>query len=285
MSGRQGNGAFRPASVAFGQGGFSGGFRHTDGSPDNDTVVSPGVKSFAGLELFVGQEGHVTIQFDAFLDATVPSKALTRVTGCIQPAAEASYVFDRSQFALVVPVVATDVGEGGVTVIAAMTRSPGRIHLDGNQKPVGSNHVAENRDDYVGSVTCVSAGTIASPTPGVASPTPEDPSPTPDDASPTPTDPTEPPPTETPASTEGATSVDGEGVTVPNGKVLTFYLDGVFYDASGLVTIDAHVPFCSYRHVHGGSIAPVKPAGGPSASEHLGECGFGPPNFYLIDRP
>ncbi|MBT5774886.1 MAG: hypothetical protein HOH95_10985, partial [Dehalococcoidia bacterium] len=279
MSGQQGNGAFRPASIAFGQGGFSGGFRHNDGSPEDDTVVSPGVLAFSNIEIPVGQSAFVTIKFDAYLDATVPSKALTRITGCIQPAGEASYEFQRGEFGLIVPVTATTIGTGGVTVIANMTRSPGLIHLDGNQNPVGTNHVAQNRDDYVGSVTCVSAGIATpSPTTGLQPPTPEPTSTTETE------DPTEPPETEIPDPSTDATPHDPRNSIPPN-KVLVFYLGGVFYDATGLVSIEAHLPFCSYLHVHGGPIAPVLPTGGSSASEHLGECGFGPPNFYLIDRP
>ena len=274
MSGEQGNGLFRPASVAFAQGGFSAGFRHNDGSPDDDTVVSPGVAKFSNIELFVGDSGFVTIEFDAYLDATVPSKALTRVTGCIQPAGEASYEFGRGMFHLIVPVTATEVGEGGVTVIANMTRSPGRIHLDGNQNPVGTNHVAENRDDYVGGVTCVAAG-IASPSPttGIASPSPTSVA-----------DPDEPPLVEIPDGSTNAIPHDPRS-SIPPEKIMVFYLKGVFYEATGLVNVEAHEPFCSYLHVHGGPIAPVLPAGGAPASEHLGECGFGPPNFYLIDIP
>ena len=94
-----------------------------------------------------------------------------------------------------------------------------------------------------------------------------------------------PPPVSTPPP--GAVAAE-LGDDVPAGKVLVFLLDGVFFDPTGLSTIDAHVPFCSYRHVHGGPIKSLAPQSDGSTlerSEHLGECGFGPPNFYIVDDP
>jgi hypothetical protein len=91
----------------------------------------------------------------------------------------------------------------------------------------------------------------------------------------------------TPPPDSDATAAD-PGDEVPEGRVLVFLLDGVFFDATGLATIDAHLPFCSYRHVHGGTIKSLIPQSDGSyveRSEHLGECGFGPPNFYVIPDP
>ncbi len=278
LSGIQDEAKSRPASTAFSKGGFSAGFRHDDGSPNEDTVVSPGVVEFVAPTLDFGEEGIVVITFDAILDRTVPANSLVRLAGCAQPTADATYSlvgnFGEPAFGITIPVKANEAGETTVTVIAANTKSPGKIHLDGNQKPEGSNRVAQNRDDYINKFTCTNSAIPVTETPGIQPPTPS--------ASPGTED---PPPVETPAAAEGATPVTDETSSVPAGKILTFYLGGVFYDAAGLVTIDAHLPFCSYRHTHGGPIAPVKPAGGASVSEHLGECGYGPPNFYLIDRP
>ncbi len=72
------------------------------------------------------------------------------------------------------------------------------------------------------------------------------------------------------------------------GQVLVFQLDYVDFLADGLTTIPAHEPFCSYEHVHGTEITSLLP--GPDGeylkrTEHLGECGYGPPNFFLIDDP
>ena len=72
------------------------------------------------------------------------------------------------------------------------------------------------------------------------------------------------------------------------GQILVFRLDGVDFFPDGLVHTDAHVPNCEYQHVHGGPITSVLP--GPDGrplirTEHLGDCGFGPPNFYLIPDP
>lgn len=72
------------------------------------------------------------------------------------------------------------------------------------------------------------------------------------------------------------------------GQVRVFYLDGVDYLTDGLTTMGAHPPNCEYEHVHGGEIRSLLP--GPDGeyltrTEHLGNCGFGPPNFFLIDDP
>ena len=76
--------------------------------------------------------------------------------------------------------------------------------------------------------------------------------------------------------------------SVPPGKVLVFLLDGVYFNVSGLEVVAAHLPFCSYEHVHGPTIKSIVPQANGSyaeASEHPGECGFGPPNFYVIEDP
>ncbi|MCA9850829.1 MAG: hypothetical protein KC461_09350 [Dehalococcoidia bacterium] len=72
------------------------------------------------------------------------------------------------------------------------------------------------------------------------------------------------------------------------GQLLVFRLDGVDFFPKGLGTVAAHEPFCSYEHVHGPEITSVLP--GPDGeyikrTEHMGECGYGPPNFFLIDDP
>lgn len=299
MTGVQGAGHFRPASVAFAQGGFSAGFGYVDGSVNEDTVLSPGIVEFRARDLRVGEEAFVVITFDAILNRSVPANSLLRIVGCAPPTADASYTLTGNigapAFGITVPVKAKEPGTTSVTVIAAQTKSPGKIHLDGNQLPANSNHVAQNRDDYVGGFNCVDTGIPFTSTPGLPPPTPIVPTPTPEatptaeatptpEATPTATGTSGAPPVETPPGSDNATWVADESVTVPRGKILTFYLGGVFYNASELVSVDAHLPFCSYWHVHGAPISPVQPPGGGSISEHLGECGYGPPNFYLIDR-
>ena len=78
------------------------------------------------------------------------------------------------------------------------------------------------------------------------------------------------------------------GDAVPEDHVLVFLLDGVFFLPGGLQVVAAHVPFCSYEHLHGGTISSLLPGsnGDPvTRSEHLGECGFGPPNFFIVIDP
>ena len=73
---------------------------------------------------------------------------------------------------------------------------------------------------------------------------------------------------------------------VPEGSVLVFLLDGVFYLPTGL-----HVEGpdeCSYNHVHGPTITSLTPGSNGefiTRSEHLGACGYGPPNFFIIVDP
>ncbi len=72
------------------------------------------------------------------------------------------------------------------------------------------------------------------------------------------------------------------------GQVLVFRLEDVDFLPDGLVTMAAHPPNCDYEHVHGPEITSLLP--GPDGeyvtrTEHMGNCGYGPPNFFLIDDP
>jgi hypothetical protein len=92
-----------------------------------------------------------------------------------------------------------------------------------------------------------------------------------------------------PTETATATAEPGDlRNSVPPGKVLVLLLDGEYFGVSGLEVVGAHLPFCSYEHVHGPTIKSIVPQANGSyveRSEHLGECGFGPPNFYVIEDP
>jgi hypothetical protein len=92
-----------------------------------------------------------------------------------------------------------------------------------------------------------------------------------------------------PTETATATAEPGDlRNSVPPGKVLVLLLDGEYFGVSGLEVVAAHLPFCSYEHVHGPTIKSIVPQANGSyveRSEHLGECGFGPPNFYVIEDP
>ena len=122
-------------------------------------------------------------------------------------------------------------------------------------------------------IACGSANALSTATPSAT------PSPTPDPtqiASPT-ADPTQDPtpdPTQTATAepTPGGTATPGDDV--PDGSVLVFLNDGVFFLPDGLEVVDAHEPFCRYEHVHGPTITSLIPgAGGQhiSRDEHLGE--------------
>lgn len=154
LTGEDRDGALREASAAFGAGGFSGGFRHQDGSPSDGTVLSPSVVATGPLEPFiVGGEGFLFVRFDANMDTASRPSVVLRIEGCIEPIADGQWPVAN---ALTLPVRANAVGEATVTVSAVHARSElGRIALDGNQTPEGKNGVANNRDDYVFKVGCV----------------------------------------------------------------------------------------------------------------------------------
>ena len=93
--------------------------------------------------------------------------------------------------------------------------------------------------------------------------------------------------TATPTNTAGGEQVE-LGTLVGPDEVLVFLLDGVFYLPDGLYAVPAHEPFCSHEHVHGEQIRSLIPGSSGeyiTRTEHLAECGFGPPNFYVIPDP
>jgi hypothetical protein len=115
-------------------------------------------------------------------------------------------------------------------------------------------------------------------------------------ATPTPTPTGSPSPTSTPSVAEGSWDAileGGEAVsdplrTIVRGQVIVFVLDGVPFAIDGLQVVEAHQPFCAYTHVHGGPIRSIVPASDGryvDRAEHLGECGYGPPDFRIIRDP
>src|SRR5690606_25561609 len=112
MTGEQDQAEARPASVAFGRGGFSAGFRHADGSRDGDTVLSPGViEAVPGEPIAVGSTVQARFGFDAGIDQNVPATTAVYVEGCITQATEPSWQLGAL---LVLDVQATQPGEGAI---------------------------------------------------------------------------------------------------------------------------------------------------------------------------
>ena len=65
-------------------------------------------------------------------------------------------------------------------------------------------------------------------------------------------------------------------------------LDGVDYLTNGLIHMGPHAPNCTYEHVHGGEIRSLTPGSNGQSmtrTEHLGDCGFGPPSFSMVRDP
>ncbi len=75
---------------------------------------------------------------------------------------------------------------------------------------------------------------------------------------------------------------------VPDGMVLVYEYEGVYYIPIGLSSASAHVPNCSYPHLHGPAMQSLLPGSDGEylgLEEPLGQCGFGPQDLYLIDDP
>jgi len=87
---------------------------------------------------------------------------------------------------------------------------------------------------------------------------------------------------------QGGEAVGSPLHSIVRGQVIVFVLDGVVFESSALQVTEAHAPFCSYVHVHGGPIRSIVPGADGQyveRSEHLGECGYGPPDFRIIRDP
>lgn len=159
LSGVIGAGAFRYAGLAFSSGHYSGGFRYHDGSPDDETALSPSVVRADLPSLLVGQEGAVVIGFDTEMNTSAPDGVIS-LLGCLEKTGPEVWQFGS---VLSVPVRATSAGSATVTVSALLADSPARIKLDGNQDPADSG-VAPNRDDWVGHGACQASATEPSST-------------------------------------------------------------------------------------------------------------------------
>lgn len=163
-------------------------------------------------------------------------------------------------------------------VLAAVAYVPhDNIYEEPNQPPRRSEGLVGAREELIFEGECVAA---------------------PDDA-----------PTPTPTSfmdpgTPGATTIVGEGQPPleeapppptgtpvaarpneepPTGMILAIPFDGTWYYADSLVITAAHGEFCTYEHLHGGEIESVGRLF--KRTEHLGECGYGPPNLFWIEEP
>ena len=244
-SGEIGDGAFRSATRAFGQGGFSGGFRYVDGSPDGDTVLSPSVVSTQAPDLPVGAEGSVLIGFDAVMDTSTPASASVILSGCARLIAEPSWQFESL---ISLPVRAERAGETEVRVLWVTTTSPANIHLDGNQTPEDKNGVIENRDDYVFTFNCI---VIETETPDPTSTVP-------------------PPVTPEPEGTSITTGGDG-GTGESTVEVTVLILGGERYPIAQfrIGGVDA----CDASHYHGGPVVSLE--GSEMNDPNQPECGYG----------
>ena len=206
----------------------------------------------------------------------------------------------------------TTVSTSHFTVLQQFTcREPGQATLSYLSTPRGpvsvtktdrsGNTIHKLQQSWTPTVYAVSKPLCVGPPP-TDTPVPT-PTPTPNPLAPfatifaptaTPTSTPTPTPTPTPVIQEVALQIqdqpalDGALGNVPPGNILVFVLDSVAFHADGLTVIEAHVPLCTYIHVHGPPITSALP--GPDGkpierSEHLDECGYGPPNFFYITDP
>lgn len=169
MSGVIGDGAFRYAAAAFGSTTYSPTFRYHDGSPEQETALSPAVVRADIPSLQVGEQGVVLIGFDTEMSTDTPADSVVSILGCLERTGPGQWQFGSL---IAVPVRAAQRGSATVTVSALTAESHARIKLDGNTTP-GKSGVAPNRDDWTGSGECRASGVaVATPTPRTALRTP-----------------------------------------------------------------------------------------------------------------
>ncbi len=236
-SGKDGNGQYRSASLAWAQGGFHSGFRYVDGSPDGDTVLSPAVPVAELPDIIVGGQAAILIGFDALMDTSLPANQVIALTGCAVVQVEPQWQF---QSLIVTQVTAESAGEYQVTVRQANAKSPAQIHLDGNQRPEVSG-VIPNRDDHIAKGRCLAAE--PTPTSGVDPRTP------------------------TPAISTG----DALAEATP--EVVVLVIEGEHFPAEQFIGAQADACDSAHYHAH----QPVRSLEGTVIEEdpNPGECGFG----------
>ncbi len=165
LSGTIGDGAFRYAAVAFGSTTYSPTFRYHDGSPQQETALSPSVVRADIPSLLVGEQGVVLIGFDTEMSTEIPADSVVSILGCLERTGPGLWQFGSL---IGVPVRAVTTGSATVEVSALTAESHAQVKLDGNTTP-GKSGVAPNRDDWTGSGQCRASGVApATPTPRTA---------------------------------------------------------------------------------------------------------------------
>ncbi len=186
------------------------------------TVLSPSVVSYSpanGAQLPVGTEARVTITFDTPMD---PRWHPLIVSGCgISYLTFANWTDNHTYSYGFIPQAAGQTRLGAVAHFARSLSSQNYFatsrfgDLDGNTKPVGTDHVGANGDNFEWSVGCVGSTipSTSTPQPTVAPPSTATPQPTvtpPSTATSQPTSTTQatatPEATSTPSATASATA-------------------------------------------------------------------------------
>jgi len=78
------------------------------------------------------------------------------------------------------------------------------------------------------------------------------------------------------------------GTAVPEGMLLVYEYEGVYYVPLDLHIAPIHLPNCAYAHLHGSEMQSLLPGSDGEylkLAEPLGDCGFGPNELYLLDDP
>lgn len=147
----------RAARVAFDGGGFSTGFLYQHRLGSLDTVLSPAVKEHtpakdARINVSTGADGRVV--FDTRMDMTIDPTMVIRVEGCGARIVNPTWV---DNFTLEFALELKEEGTATLKVVHfnAIAERDFKNKLDGNQNPVGRDHVGPNRDDYAWKIQCV----------------------------------------------------------------------------------------------------------------------------------
>jgi hypothetical protein len=163
MHGAVDSGMRRPASAAFGGGGFSAGFAYLHEAGKIDTVLSPAVRAFspaAGSSFSVGGPYAGFVEFDTAMNTQIePRDVVLSDDGCMAiNKGESEWVSPRR---LTFQFNVERAGSGRFTVRAQSALADPAAGfanvLDGNAIPPGTEHVGPNADSHFVTITCTAA--------------------------------------------------------------------------------------------------------------------------------
>lgn len=162
MHGSVDAGASRPASVAFGGGGFSADFSYAHESGKLDTVLTPAVRAFspaAGSSFPVGGPYVGFVEFDTAMNTQIePREVVVTEDQCFDINKGESEWVNSRRLRFEFDVERTGNGSFKVFAQRALADPAGFANvLDGNTTPPGTEHVGPAGDSQFVGITCAPA--------------------------------------------------------------------------------------------------------------------------------